>query len=87
MENMDDRSLFVSEALPGTQPGSTIRDIYEYLAQGRVLTTLDAVISNRTVCLTKYISVLRNQYGIGINDQWITLGNRKRIKQYFIEKK
>jgi len=87
MENMDDRSLFVSEALPGTQPGSTIRDIYEYLAQGRVLTTLDAVISNRTVCLTKYISVLRNQYGIVIKDQWITLGNRKRIKQYFIEKK
>ena len=87
MENMDDRSLFVSEALPGTQPGSTIRDIYEYLAQGRVLTTLDAVISNRTVCLTKYISVLRNQYGIFIKDQWITLGNPKRIKQYFIEKK
>lgn len=87
MERMDDRNLFISEALPGTQPGSTLRDVYEYLAQGRVLTTLDAVISNRTVCLTKYISVLRNQYGIGIKDQWIKLGNRKRIKQYFIEKK
>lgn len=84
MENMDDRSLFVSEALPGTQPGSTIRDIYEYLAQGRVLTTLDAVVSNRTVCLTKYISVLRNQYGIVIKDQWIKIGKKKKIKQYWL---
>ncbi|OCW94291.1 hypothetical protein A9168_07515 [Macellibacteroides sp. HH-ZS] len=86
MEKMDDRSLFVSEALPGTQPGSTIRDIYEYLAQGRVLTTLDAVISNRTVCLTKYISVLRNQYGIGIKDQWIKISKKKKIKQYWLPK-
>lgn len=87
MENMDDRSLFVSEALPGTQPGSTIRDIYECLVLGRVLTSLDAVNDNRTVCLVKYISELRNKYGIDIKDKWITLGNRKRIKQYFIEKK
>ncbi len=87
MENMDDRSLFVSEALPGTQPGSTIRDIYACLVQGRVLTSLDAVNENRTVDLGKYISELRNKYGIVIKDQWITLGNRKRIKQYFIEQK
>ena len=84
MENMDDRSLFVSEALPGTQPGSTIRDIYEYLAQGRVLTTLDAVVSNRTVLLTKYISVLRNQYGIVIKDQCIKIGKKKKIQQYWL---
>lgn len=44
MEKMDDRNLFISEVLPGTQPGSTLRDVYEYLAQGRVLTTLDAVV-------------------------------------------
>lgn len=84
MEKMDDHSLFVSEALPGTQPGSTIRDVYEYLAQGRGLTTLDAVVSNRTVCLTKYISILRNQYGIGIKDQWIKIGKKKKIKQYWL---
>jgi len=86
MEKMDDRNLFISEALPGTQPGSTIRDVYEYLAQGRVLTTLDAVVSNRTVCLTKYISILRNQYGIGIKDQWIKLSKKKKIKQYWLPK-
>lgn len=87
MEKMDDQNLFTSETLPGAQPGSTIRDIYEYLAQGRVLTTLDAVVSNRTVCLAKYISLLRNKYGVDIKDQWITLGNRKRIKQYWIPTK
>jgi len=87
MEKMDDRNLFISEALPGTQPGSTIRDIYACLMHGRVLTSLDAVNENRTVDLGKYISELRNKYGIDIKDQWITLGNRKRIKQYFIEKK
>ncbi len=86
MEKMDDRNLFISEVLPGTQPGSTLRDVYEYLAQGRVLTTLDAVVSNRTVCLTKYISILRNQYGIDIKDRWIKLGNRKKIKQYWLPK-
>lgn len=86
MENMDDRSLLVSEALPGTKPGSTIRDVYEYLAQGRVLTTLDAVVSNRTVCLTKYISILKKQYGIGIKDQWIRIriSKKKKIKQYWL---
>jgi hypothetical protein len=86
MEKMDDRNLFISEVLPGTQPGSTLRDVYEYLAQGRVLTTLDAVVSNRTVCLTKYISILRNRYGIDIKDRWIKLGNRKKIKQYWLPK-
>lgn len=86
MEKMDDRSLLASEALPGTRPGSTIRDVYEYLAQGRVLTTLDAVVSNRTVCLTKYISILRNQYGICIKDHWIKISKKKKIKQYWLPK-
>ena len=83
---MDDRNLFTSEVLPGAQPGTILYDIYEHLAQGHVLTTLDAVVSNRTVCLSTYISMLRKKYGIEINDQWITLSNNKKIKQYWISK-
>lgn len=76
--------LSASEALPGTQSGSDIQCIYDYLAMGRVLTTLDAVFSNHTVCLGKYISILRNKYGIAIKDEWIQVSKRKRVKQYWI---
>lgn len=76
--------LSASEALPGTQSGSDIQCIYDYLAKGRVLTTLDAVFSNHTVCLGKYISILRNKYGIAIKDEWIQVSKRKRVKQYWI---
>lgn len=74
------------DPLPGTKSDSIINEIYRYLAKGRVLTTLDAVISNRTVCLAKYVSLLRNKYDVVIKDQWIELDNQKRIKQYWLGK-
>lgn len=78
--------LSVMEALPGTQSGSDIQQIYEYLASGRVLTSLDAVFSNHTVCLGKYISILRNKYGIVIHDEWVKISKRKKVKQYWLAK-
>lgn len=71
--------------LPGTRPGSTIRDIYYDLMDGKVLSSLDAVWANRTICLTKYISILRTKYGIDIRDKWIKLENKKEVKLYWIE--
>jgi hypothetical protein len=75
------------DSLPGTRKeDSIINEVYRNLAKGRVLTTLDAVKSNRTVCLGKYISLLRNKYQIAIKDKWIELENQKRIKQYWLAK-
>lgn len=77
--------LPASEALPGTKPGSDIQSVYDYLMDGQVLTSLDAVFSNHTVCLGKYISVLRNKYGIAIKDKWVKISKRKKVKHYWIE--
>ena len=70
-------------ALPGTKEGSDIRSVYLMLAHGRRLTSLDAVKANHTVCLPKYISLLRNKYNIFIYDEWIRISKTKRVKQYF----
>lgn len=83
---MDETTGQLNEILPGTQPGSTINGIYTMLKQGCILTTLDAVISNRTVNLTKYISLLRLKYGVPVRDQWVELPNKKRVKQFWIQK-
>lgn len=73
--------------LPGVFDDSDLRSIYNDLKNGKVLTTLDAVYSNRTVCLTKYISILRNKYGVDISDKWIKVSKRKKVKQYWINSK
>lgn len=83
---MEKDKVYQLDPLPGTRTDSIINDIYRYLAKGRVLTTLDAVVSNQTVDLGKYISLLRNKYNINIKDQWIELDNQKRIKQYWLGK-
>lgn len=71
--------------LPGTKEDSILNDVYHHLIRGNILTTLDAVFSNRTVCLAKYISVLRSRYNVQIKDRWITLSSKKRVKEYWIE--
>jgi hypothetical protein len=74
------------EAMPGTKPGSDICKIYDYLASHKSLTTLDAVFRNNTVCLTKYISIMRDKYGINIKDEWVRVGTKqKRVKRYWLE--
>ena len=78
--------LSASEALPGTQSGSDIQCVYEALASGQTLTSLDAVFSNHTVCLTKYISLLRNKYGIPVKDKWKQISKRKKIKEFWLDK-
>jgi hypothetical protein len=70
--------------LPGVKNDSDLRKIYNHLKAGYTLTTLDAVFSNNTVCLGKYISILRNKYGIAIKDKWLQVSEKKRVKQYFI---
>ncbi|WP_163222047.1 hypothetical protein [Bacteroides sp. 214] len=77
--------LSATEALPGTQAGSDLQCVYEALASGQILTTLDAVFSNHTVCLTKYISLLRNKYGIPVKDRWVKVSKRKRVKEFWID--
>lgn len=75
-----------TEAMPGTCPGSDICKIYDHLASNKSLTTLDAVINNNTVCLTKYISIMRKKYGIKIKDEWVRVGmKQKRVKRYWME--
>jgi hypothetical protein len=76
----------VIETLHGTRSDSIINDVYSLLQKGAVLTTLDAVNQNRTVCLTKYVSLLRLRHNIPVQSRWIQLTNRKRIKQFWIEK-
>lgn len=76
-----------SDELPGVTDDSDLRSIYNDLKNGKVLTTLDTVYSNRTVCLTKYISILRNKYGVDISDKWIKVSKRKKVKQYWINSK
>jgi hypothetical protein len=85
MENAIGHNYFI-ETLPGTKPESIINDVNTLLRKGKVLTTLDAVNSNRTVCLPKYVSLLRSKYGVPIRSKWIELSNNKRIKLYWIPK-
>ena len=88
MEKFIDYVPSVEEALPGTKENSDIRSVYQALASGRFLTALDAVFSNHTVSLTKYISILRTKYNIPIKDEWVTVGERqKRVKRFWIEVK
>lgn len=74
------------DELPGVADDSDLRSIHNDLKAGKILTSLDAVYSNRTVNLTKYISILRKKYGVVICDRWIQVSKRKRVKQYWINK-
>lgn len=74
--------------LPHTRPGSTINKVYQLLLEGRRLTTLDALYADSaTLCLPKYISLLRYKYGVPVKKTWITLQNKKRIKVFWLPNK
>lgn len=72
--------------LTGAKPDSTIRHIYNALFDGKRLTSLDALGLCNTICLNRYICILRNKYGVAIKDKWLQLPNGKRVKQYWIER-
>ena len=72
--------------LPGVTDDSDLRRIHNDLKAGKILTSLHAVTSIRTVNLTKYLSILRKKYGVVICDRWIQVSKRKRVKQYWINK-
>lgn len=76
----------VNRLLPGTHPGSDIRSILADLLRGKTLTSLDAVRGNHTVCLTKYISKLRLQYHIVINDRRVQWHDQKWGKEYWMDR-
>lgn len=84
---MDLKEIYepASEAMPGTRPDSTITALYERLRAGEVLTTLDGVFSDRTVCLGKYISLMRNKYSIPVKDKWVRISEKKSIKRYWLD--
>lgn len=86
MEKFIDYIPLANEALPGTKEDSDIRSVYNTLASGKSLTTLDAVFSNYTVCLGKYISILRNKYNVPVKSEWVVVGERnKRVKRFWLE--
>ena len=72
--------------LTGTKPDSTIRHIYNALYDGKRITSLDALGLCNTICLNRYICILRNKYVVAIKDKWLQLPNGKRVKQYWIER-
>ena len=72
--------------LTGARPESTIRHIYNALYDGKRITSLDALGLCNTICLNRYICILRNKYGVAIKDKWLQLPNGKRVKQYWIER-
>ncbi len=77
-----------ANALPGVRAYSDLRGIFNDLMAGRVLTGLDAVRANNTICLTTYISRLRNRYGIPVQSRIIEVaaskGRTKRVKEYWL---
>lgn len=82
---MEGKDFNVCEALPGVRPNSDLMTIYVDMMNGKTLSSLDAVRSNHTVNLTKYVSVLRQKYGIDVKDRWVKTPSGKRVKLYWIE--
>lgn len=80
---MMDNSQF-PPVLPGTKPDSDISQIYMRLLRGDTITTMNVVFADHTVCLTQYISIMRNKYGIPIQDKWVKISKRKKVKLYWI---
>lgn len=77
-----------ADPLPGVKATSDLRQIFNDLMAGRVLTSLDAVKAQRTICLTTYISRLRKRYGIPVQTREIEVaaseGRTKRVNEYWI---
>lgn len=77
-----------ADPLPGVKATSDLRRIFNDLMAGRVLTGLDAVKAQRTICLTTYISRLRKRYGIPVQAREIEVaaseGRAKRVNEYWI---
>lgn len=77
-----------ADPLPGVKATSDLRRIFNDLMAGRVLTGLDAVKAHRTICLTTYISRLRNRYGIPVQARTVEVaaseGRTKRVNEYWI---
>ena len=73
------------EKLPGTKPGSTINRIYGELLQGKTLTTLEGLLENQTMCLGKYVSLMRIKHKIPIKDKWVEVPSGKHVKEYWID--
>lgn len=77
-----------ADPLPGVKATSDLRRIFNDLMAGRVLTGLDAVKAQRTICLTTYISRLRKRYGIPVQACEIEVaaseGRTKRVNEYWI---
>lgn len=78
MMDTSDYPLF----LPGAKTTSDISAIYQRLLRGETITSLDSVYKSHTVCLTKYVSVLRNKYNIPVVGRWVKVSKRKRVKLY-----
>ena len=70
--------------LPGVGQKSIIRAIWNGLKAGRELTAIEALNSYKTICLSQFVSELRNHYNKPIQDRWLQLPNGKRIKAYYL---
>lgn len=77
-----------TDPLPGVRSTSDLRRIFNALLAGRVLTGLEAVKGQNTICLPTYISLLRRRYGIPVKDRRIEVaaaqGKTKRVKEYWL---
>ena len=77
-----------ADPLPGVKAHSDLRHIFNDLMDGRILTGLDAVRGQNTICLTTYISRLRQRYGIPVQGRTIEVqashGRTKRVNEYWL---
>ncbi len=77
-----------ADPLPGVKATSDLRQIFNDLMAGRVLTSLDAVRGQNTTYLTTYISRLRQRFGIPVQVRSIEVpashGRTKRVNEYWI---
>lgn len=71
-------------ALPGTKANSDISQIYLRLLRGDIITSMDAVFADHTICLTQYISIMRRKFNIPVQDEWMKVCKRKKVKKYWI---
>jgi hypothetical protein len=65
------------------------RAILNHLQDGGTITSLGARRKFGTVALNSRISQIRNQMGVTVADEWVTVRTRygdKRVKKYFINK-
>lgn len=58
--------------------------ILEHLLDGKTITPLEAMDAFRCMRLSGRIWDLRNE-GYAIKDRWVTVGTRKKVKEYYME--